>query len=430
MKACIIGAGAAGITAAKALREHGIEFDWFEKGSQLGGLWKYENNSGTSSAYRSLQIDTSSRSLAFPDYSVPQQWPTYLQAEHVLEYFQNYAEHFGITDAMTGDTTITEVDKDVDGTWRVASSDGELGRYNAVIVANGHLTHPRLPELEGEFAGRTLHSHHYREPEEFSGQHVLVVGMGNSACDIATDLARVTTQVTMAVRRSAWILPKYLMGVPTDRWSAVLTRKLHLPTPIARGIVNLVARRVQGPQERFGIPKPKHPIWREHATIGQELLPYAGYGWIDFRPTIERLDGERVHLVDGSSVTPDTIIYAIGYRHVFSFLKDELSAAPLAGRLHRRIEHPRHENLYFSGLIQPVGSTIRLVEAQARWIAARLSGALPRPPQPEIRTEIDRYRASVAKRYIDSDRYLFEVDGKKYLKTLTHDCTSTKENHA
>ncbi|WP_134322755.1 flavin-containing monooxygenase [Cumulibacter soli] len=420
MKVCIIGAGAAGITAAKALHENGIGFDWFEKGSELGGLWKYNNDSGTSSAYRSLQIDTSSRSLAFPDFSVPGDWPTYLQAAHVLEYLQNYAAHFGIADALTPNTTIESVIRE-GSRWRVRSAEGDLGVYDALVVANGHLTHPRMPEFDGEFSGRTLHSHDYREPEEFSNQHVLVVGMGNSACDIATDLARVASQVTMATRRSAWILPKYLMGVPTDRWSAALTRKLRLPTPAARGIINFLARRIQGPQERFGIPKPTHPIWREHATIGQELLPYAGYGWIEFRPTITRLDGKRVELADGSVLTPDAIIYATGYRHVFPFLTDDLCSEALAGRLYRRIEHPQYDGLFFSGLIQPVGSTIRLVEAQARWIAARLSGSIARASHDAIYAEIDAYRTGVAKRYVDSERYLFEVDGKRYLSTLTND---------
>ena len=222
MKACIIGAGAAGITAAKALSERDVEFDWFEKGSALGGMWRYENDSGTSSAYRSLQIDTSSRSLAFPDFPIPSRRPAYLRHSQVLDYLESYAKHFGVTERLQPSTAVTAVRRDPGGGWTVSFDEHPDRHYDAVIVDNGHLSAPRWPEVPGHFDGEQLHSHHYRTPEPYTGRRVVVVGMGNSACDIAVDLARVASQVHLAARRSAWILPKYLFGRPTDHWNGLL----------------------------------------------------------------------------------------------------------------------------------------------------------------------------------------------------------------
>ncbi len=273
MRACIVGAGASGITVAKSLRERGISFDWFEKGSALGGLWRYDNDSGTSSAYRSLQIDTSSRSLAYPDFPVPCDWPSYLGADRVLDYLESYARAFHVAGTVQTSTEVTSIRPTADR-WQVTTERLGTQEYDAVVVANGHLTVPRTPAFPGSFTGEQLHSHDYRTSEGFRGKVVVVVGMGNPACDIAIDLARVAEQVHLSTRRSAWVLSKYVLGVPTDRWTALLTRRLRLPTPVARNMVKALARASVGRQERFGIPTPSHPIHREHATIGQELLPY------------------------------------------------------------------------------------------------------------------------------------------------------------
>jgi len=421
LRACIIGAGASGVTVAKSLKQRGVDFDWFEKGSALGGLWRYDNDSGTSSAYRSLQIDTSSRSLAYPDFSVPGDWPAYLRASQVLEYLEGYAAEFGIADACQTSTEVTAVEP-ASGRWAVTTDRYGAREYDAVIVANGHLSVPRRPQFPGTFSGQELHSHDYRTPESFSGKNVVVVGMGNSGCDIAVDLARVAGQVYLSTRRSAWILPKYLLGVPTDRWSALFTRRLRLPTPVARNLVKMLARVAVGPQERFGVPKPAHPIHREHATIGQELLQYVAYDWIRVRPDIASLDGGEVRFADGTSTSADVVIYATGYDPSFPFLPADLVAqAERGGRLYRRIVHPDAPGLYFAGLVQPVGPTIPLVEIQGRWIARALAGDVPLPDEAAQAQEIAAHRRWVRANFVNSERYRLEVDYRTYVGQLERD---------
>jgi dimethylaniline monooxygenase (N-oxide forming) len=211
---------------------------------------------------------------------------------------------------------------------------------------------------------------------------VLVVGIGNSAVDIAVDLCKRASHVALSTRSGAHIMPKYLMGIPVDRWSAFLTRSLKLPTVFARRIMARLIYLAVGDQARFGAPKPKHPMWREHATLSQELLPYAGHGWLSFRPNIETLDGDAVVFADGRRETFDAIIYATGYKTSFPFLAPEIFAVPENGGmvdLYRRITPPNQPGLFFAGLVQPIGPTIPLVEIQARWIAAVLSGKVALP---------------------------------------------------
>ncbi|MCZ2857732.1 flavin-containing monooxygenase [Blastococcus sp. VKM Ac-2987] len=420
MEVCIIGAGASGVTVAKSLRQRGVDFDWFEKGSALGGLWRYDNDSGTSSAYRSLQIDTSSRSLAYPDFPVPPGRPAYLRARHVLEYLESYAAEFGVADAVQTSTEVLSVQR-LGSRWSVTTDRHGARTYDAVVVANGHLSVPRRPSFPGTFTGEELHSHDYRTPEPFSGRSVVVVGMGNSGCDIAVDLARVAGQVHLSTRRSAWVLPKYLLGVPTDRWSAFLTRKLRLPTPLARNVVKTVARVAVGPQERFGVPKPAHPIHREHATIGQELLQYVAYDWIRVRPDIASFDGREVRFTDGTSTTADAVVYATGYDPSFPFLPADLVARAESGQLYRRIAHPEAPGLYFAGLVQPVGPTIPLVEIQGRWIARVLTEEVPLPDAETMAQEIAAHRRWVDATFVNSARYRLEVDFRTYAGQLRRD---------
>lgn len=322
---CIIGAGSSGIATAKALKERGLTFDCFEKGSNLGGMWRYENDSGLSSAYKSLHIDTSRKNLGYSDFPIPDDKPDFLSHADFLAHLEGYSDGFGIRPHVTFGTEVTGVEPQPDGLWQVALSSGETRNYRSIVVANGHLSDPRWPSFAGRFDGDVIHSHHYRTAAPFEGKHVLVVGIGNSAVDIAVDLCRRAESVTLSTRRSAWVMPKYLMGIPIDRWSAFLSRKLHLPTRVVRMIMARLIRVALGNQERFGLRRPKHPMWREHATLSQELLPYVGHRWIRLKPNIRELRDDRVLFEDDTHLKVDAIIYATRYKTTFSFLGKEVS---------------------------------------------------------------------------------------------------------
>ncbi len=420
-KVCIIGAGSSGITTAKALKHKGLAFDCFEKGSKLGGMWRYENDNGMSSAYRSLHIDTSRRNLGYSDFPIPDDKPDFLSHWQVLDYLEDYAEHFDVQQDISFGTEVAEVSPE--GTeWQVRLHGGEARRYRAVIVANGHLWNPRMPSFPGTFDGMVMHSHDYRTADPFDGKDVLVVGIGNSAVDIAVDLCRRTKSVHLSTRRSAWIMPKYIMGIPIDRWSAFFARKLKFPTRVTRSIIRRLMLLSVGNQERYGMPRPAHPIWREHATISQDLLPCLGHGWIRIQRDIRELKGDTVHFVDGSHARYDAIIYATGYRTTFPFLAPSVfHVADNDVSLYRRMLPPQCPGLYFAGLVQPIGPTIPLVEIQARWLARVLAGEIRLPDRDTMSTEIARHRRYLEQRYVGSARYTLEVDFREYARQLARD---------
>ena len=424
---CIVGAGSSGVALAKALKEQGVTFECFEIGSQIGGMWRYENDNGLSSAYRSLHIDTSRNNLGYSDFPIPDTYPDFLSHYEVMDYLEAYAERAGVLPHIRFNTKVDDVSPAGDGSWNVRLNNGEVKRYRAVLVANGHLWDPRLPEFAGHFGGLAMHSHHYRTAEPFKDKHVLVVGIGNSAVDIAVDVCKSAKSTLLSTRRSAWVMPKYIMGVPIDRWSSFFMRKWHLPTRLARSLVQRLAYLAVGNQARYGVPRPKHAIWQEHATLSQELLPYVGHGWIRIKPNVRELQGTQVAFDDGSTAPIDAIIYATGYRTSFPFISPELFEVKDGSvPLYRRMLPPHLPGLFFVGLVQPIGPTIPLVEIQARWVASVLSGQTQLPDTRTMHAEIARHHRHQADRYVGSARYTLEVDFRDYAKQLRGDIQRKK----
>jgi glycine/D-amino acid oxidase-like deaminating enzyme len=418
---CIIGAGSSGVTVAKALRDKGLAFDMFEKGSDIGGMWRYENDNGQSSCYASLHIDTSRSNLGYSDFPIDPSLPDFLSHAQFLRHLEAYADANGIRELVTFGTRVDRVEPDGQR-WRVTLANGESRDYASVVCANGHLWDPRMPDFPGHFDGHVIHSHHYRTAAPYEGKRVLVVGLGNSAVDIAVDIARRAEHVTVSTRRSAWIMPKYLMGIPIDQWSGFLVRRLGLPVVWSRWIMSRLIRLGVGDQRRFGLPRPEHPMWREHATLSQELLPYIGHGYIDIKPDVSELRRHAVAFTDGTEADYDAIIYATGYSISFPFLSpDVFDPDRDAGRLYRRMVPPAHPGLIFAGLVQPVGPTIPLVELQGKWIAALLSGAFELPAPQDMEKEILEHLEDQKRTYLDSARYTLEVDFRAYAKQLRSD---------
>src|SRR5688500_2663843 len=182
-RVCVIGAGSSGIAACQVLKARGIPFDCFEKGSAVGGNWRYDNDNGMSSAYRSLHINTSRNLMAYRTFPMPADYPDYPHHTQIAKYFDDYVDHFGLREHITFRTEVKLVEPASEGGWHVTTDDGETRRYGAVMVANGHHWNPRWPEFPGSFDGAVTHAHYYREPDEYTDKNVLVLGIGNSGVD-------------------------------------------------------------------------------------------------------------------------------------------------------------------------------------------------------------------------------------------------------
>ncbi len=421
----MIGAGSSGIAACQVLNARGLPFDCFEKGSEVGGNWRYENDNELSSAYRSLHINTSRGLMAYRTYPMPDDYPDYPNHFQIARYFDDYVDHFALREKIRFRAEVKSV-VPVDGEWEVTVSDRdgsqETHRYRAVLVANGHHWDPRWPEppFPGSeaFTGEQIHVHHYREPEILVGKRVLVLGIGNSATDIAVEASRIADATFLAMRRGAYVMPKYLNGKPVDEAASKLLTLM--PLPVQRFVLGRMLGLTAGDMTSYGLPKPDHKLLEAHPTVSAELLSRLGHGDIAIKPNVDRFSGGRtVHFVDGSEEEIDLVVYCTGYKISFPFFAEELiSASENRLPLYRRVASVEHPGLYFVGLIQPLGAIMPLAEAQAEWVGDLLDGTGTLPPPAQMRTEISAAEEKMKKRYVASRRHTIQVDFQPYLREI------------
>ena len=423
-RACIVGAGSSGIAAAKALLERGIPFDCFEKSDEIGGNWVFGNRNGMSAAYRDLFINVSRERMAYTDYPMPTSYPDFPHHTHIKEYFDSYVDHFGLRERIMFLTSVEHARLREDGVWEVEIRGEEDGRrdtrlYDALLVANGHHWDPRWPEPafpgSDEFEGVQMHAHSYIDNSIFAGKDVVVLGMGNSAMDLAVESSYVAANTYLAARRGAWIIPKYVFGRPVDQ----LPNNPRVPFALRQRMIHQVIKTLTGPPERYGLPKPDHKFGEAHPTVSGRILDRIAHGTISPKPNIASLSGDRVRFLDGSEAHADVIVYCTGYKISFPFFEDSFLAAPDNHiELFRRVFDPERPNLFFIGLLQPLGAIMPLAEAQGTWVGDYLRGEYALPSPQELRRDIAADQAAMRKRYVASKRHTIQVDFDDYLYAL------------
>jgi hypothetical protein len=439
-RVCVIGAGSSGIAAVKALLDRGIPFDCFECSDEVGGNWVFENRNGMSAAYRDLFINVSRERMSYADYPMPASYPDFPHHTHIKEYFDNYVDHFDLRRHISFDTSVEHATRRADGVWEVTiergngegdgrRGGGEAGRsdggvretreYDALLVANGHHWDARWPEPpfpgQDTFAGEQLHAHSYLDNSIFAGRDVVILGMGNSAMDIAVESSYVAAHTYLSARKGAWIIPKYVFGKPVDQ----LPNNPRVPFAIRQRMIHQTIKTMTGPPERYGLPKPDHKFGESHPTVSGRILDRIAHGTISPKPNIESLEGETVRFADGSEVHADVVVYCTGYKITFPFFDEHFLAAPDNHiELFRRVFHPDIPGLYFIGLLQPLGAIMPLAEAQSAWVGDHLRGEYALPSPAQLRADIARDQEAMRKRYVASKRHTIQVDFDDYLYAL------------
>jgi dimethylaniline monooxygenase (N-oxide forming) len=418
-RVCLIGAGSSGIAAAKALYERGIPFDCFEKSDRVGGNWVFENKNGMSAAYRDLFINTSRPRMEYSDFPMPESYPDFPHHTQIAAYFEDYVDHFGFRDQITFETGVEHASRDEDGTWSVRLEDGETRRYDALLVANGHHWQERWPEPafpgSDTFTGTQMHAHSYIDNSIFAGKRVVVLGMGNSAMDIAVEASYVAESTYLAARHGVWIVPKYMFGKPVDQ----LRNDPRVPFKLRQRMTQQLIKSYQGAPERYGLPKPDHRFGDAHPTVSGRILDRIQHGTITPKGNIERLDGSTVQFVDGSVVEADVVVYCTGYKIAFPFFDEDFISAPDNHiELFRRVFHADVPNVYFIGLLQPLGAIMPLAEAQGSWVGDHLLGDYALPTDADVRADIIADQAAMRERYVASKRHTIQVDYDDYLYAL------------
>ena len=339
---CVIGAGPTGLAMAAALRKAGIPYEQLEADYEIGGNWRH-------GVYETTHIISSKKTTEYADFPMPADYPDFPSAAQMLAYLNGYTDYAGIRQHIQFKTKVSFCRPLPDHRWEVTLATGETRIYRGVLVCNGHHWDCRWPNYPGQFTGEYIHAKQYKRPEQLRGKRVLVIGGGNSACDIASEAARVGQSAAISLRRGYWFLPKTFVGRPLleilPGWMPVWMQRLML-----RALLRIVV----GKYEDYGLPRPEHRIFDAHPTVNSELLHYIRHGCIHPRPDIARFDGNAVEFIDGRREEFDLVVAATGYHLSFPFLPEGLvpmkNGLPL---LYSDCVLPTLKNLYVIGTSQP-----------------------------------------------------------------------------
>ncbi|MCU1291452.1 MAG: putative flavoprotein involved in transport [Bryobacterales bacterium] len=397
----VIGAGPAGLVAARYLNSEGFEPVLFEQGSRIGGQWS--GDPGHSGVWPGMRTNTSRIMTAFSDLPHDAGTPTYPTNEAMGEYLERYAKMFDLTRRIRFKTPVRELRRDADG-WILGTDAGEE-RFARVVVATGRYHKPAIPEVAGlqTFSGKAgvNHTFSYKRPEDYRGLRVLVGGCAISSVEIASDLAGLgAARVVVTNRRQRYVLPKLVNGVPLDhmaftRFSA-LSKEWFPMAAVGAGFKQYLLT-VAGIPEQFGAPKPADDVFEAGITMSQFFLPLVAEGRISIKPWTESVDGRTVRFVDGSAEDFDGIVFGTGYHLDLPFLSDDLRQTLDVDAQHIDLcnftFHPELWGLAFVGLYEQIGPYYPVLELQARWIAYTMSGAIAAPSKDELERGVAAYRA-------------------------------------
>jgi cation diffusion facilitator CzcD-associated flavoprotein CzcO len=414
---CILGAGSSGLAVAKNFREMGVPYDCLERGDDIGGNWRY--GSSLSRVYQSTRLISSKRLTEYTDFPMPDDYPEHPSHELVFRYLRDYATRFGIYNDIQFGTGIRWAEPLAGGGWLVTLDSGDQRQYRGIVIANGHNWDPRWPTYPGEFAGTVLHSADYKSSSMLAGRRVLVVGGGNSGCDIAVESAGHASATFHSMRRNYQFLPRYYRGKPIDQCGEGLLR-WRVPVRWRRWAARRIARRVFG--ESAIAQAADHKFLETHPIINAWHPHMVRSGSIGLKPDVAELKTDRVRFVDGSEEPIDLILFATGYKLSFPFLDSKyLNWQEGRPRLYLNLFHPERDDLFVVGMIQPDSGQFGLVDYQAQAVGRFLIAmAQGRKVANQLQQEKRQRRPELSGgiRYVDSPRHSLEVEHFSYRRTL------------
>ena len=369
----VVGAGAAGIAAAAMLRRRDVPVLVLERGSRPGQSWF--------DRYDGLRLNTARWVSDLPGVRMPRAAGTFPGRLAWARYLEHYVAEQRL-DVRVG-TAVERVEQAGEG-WRVVT-DGEDLLASAVVVATGHDRVPVLPPWSGAetFAGRLIHASAFRSTQKVPERRVLVVGSGNSGCEIASLLAAGGRDVWLSVRTPPLLMPERLAGLSITSWGLPLTL---LPDGAVDGAGRAVQRLLWRDLEGLGLgASPDRLSEMRHRyyspPIDRGIIDAVRSGAVHPVAAVDRLDGARVRLADGSQLEPDLVVAATGYRPGLEPLVGHLDVLdtdgePCVDRDRCGVGTP---GLYFAGFRYGLLALLPYIEPDARRIARAVAARSGQP---------------------------------------------------
>lgn len=412
-RVAIVGAGPAGLAAVSALRRRGLELRVFERADRVGGLWDISRP--VTPIYDTTHLISSAPTSGFEAAPMPGHFPDYPSHGLVLGYLREYAATLELDDNVDFDVEVSALTAVADG-WMLTLSGGRTsGPFSDVVLATGHQWEPRLPKYMPDFAGLALHSLHYRSPDLLRGRRVLIVGGGNSACDIACDAAPLAARVWLSMRRGYHFFPKHIAGIPADQFSARLRRRADADD--AAKTIEGMLRSVVGDPVRFGLPRPDHRPFDSNPIVNTQVLHFIAQGDVQPVADVAAVAGTTVQLADGDRIKPDVIVFATGYQHRVRLLDTVRGDRGRKGNLILNVVAADADGIFVTGLFETDGSAFPLLSLQAELVAACIDRRRDVPARMVMAPFADA-DTSGGRRFVDSERHRISVDRITYTQTL------------
>lgn len=364
----VIGAGPAGLAVAATLHRRGIGCVLLERADSIGPSWQ--------SRYDLLRLHTVRWLSGLPHGAIPRRYGRWVARDDFVRYLDDYARRFDLRPEFG--VEVHRIDR-VDDAWQLETSTGRR-RAHTIIVATGYNAEPVVPPWPGaaDFTGKLLHSNDYRNPSEYTGQRVLVVGAGNSASEIAVQLADSSVQVALSVRTPPNIVRRATLGVPSQLFSIALRT---LPQPAMNRVLGMI-RRISVPDlTAYGLPAPGNDGFSQF--LRTRTVPVLDHGFvthiqrerISVVAAVDHFDGDTVVLADGSTHRPDTVICATGFRPGLDAMVGHLGVLDGSGvpLVHGAQTLPHAPLLYFVGIDVRLAGLLRDIGIEARAVGRAVS---------------------------------------------------------
>ncbi len=413
VEVAVIGGGAIGIIAGKWLKHYSIPYLLYEAENDLGGTWYF--GSGAGRVYETTHVISSKTNTEFSDHPMPADYPAYPNHAQILQYLRDVATEFGVYSHARFEHTLAQLEP-LGDKWKLRFNNGVETVASAVIVGTGRLRKPIIPNYPGSFDGTIFHSSEYRSPEQLRGKRVLVVGGGNSGCDIANDAALYSAYACHSTRRGYHYMPKFIEGQPTQDWMMSMVTQLDSEQEVWRH-AERVFHLAGFDGTAFGLPAPDHPIEASHPIINSQILFQIGHGKLTPKPDIASFEGKQVIFTDGSKDIFDLVILGTGYQSIFPFLNPLVFSGRIED-LYMGMFHRSYENLIFGGFIGAPTGLGNLANTTGQFLATYLQErALSSEKFRIFRRVVAGPEPSLGReRFVKNERHRNEVDLYAFLE--------------